>query len=124
MADATLDSMTVEELDALIAKADATKRAKKVTLPLGSPVVVTTTHRGVFFGYAHDVSGETIRLERSRLCLYWSADVKGFMGLASTGPSKGCRIGPEATITLRNITAVLDATADAVKAWESAPWQK
>ena len=90
---------------------------------LGRPVVVTTSHRGVFFGYAADTDGEQIALTRARLCLYWSADVKGFMGLAATGPSESCRIGPAADITLRNITAVLSVTPEAVKAWESAPWK-
>ena len=88
------------------------------------PVVVTTVHRGVFFGYATDTTGETIALNRSRLCLYWSADVKGFMGLAANGPTKGCRIGPPADITLRNITAVIEVTSDAVAAWEKAPWSR
>lgn len=88
------------------------------------PVVVTTAHRGVFFGYADDTNGEHIALKRSRLCIYWSADVKGFMGLAANGPSKSCRIGPEADITLRNITAVLEVTPEAEQAWLKAPWSK
>lgn len=87
-------------------------------------VLVTTEHRGVFFGYATDVDGETISLKRGRLCVYWSADVKGFMGLASSGPTSGCRIGPAADITLRAITSVLTVTPEAVKAWEAAPWNK
>lgn len=86
------------------------------------PVVVTTAHRGVFFGYAMDTDGEHIKLRAARLCLYWSADVKGFMGLAATGPSKACRIGPAADITVRNITAVLEVSPDAAKRWEDAPW--
>jgi hypothetical protein len=86
------------------------------------PVLVTTAHRGVFFGYATKTDGETIALKRSRLCVYWSADVKGFMGLAANGPSVSCRIGPAADITLRNITAVLDVTPAAVTKWESGPW--
>lgn len=87
------------------------------------PVVVTTAHRGVFFGYASgDTSGEEIKLERARLCLRWTEDVKGFMGLASSGPSKTCRVGPACTITIRAITAVLEATPEAVEAWERAPW--
>lgn len=85
-------------------------------------VVVTTAHRGVFFGYADATDGEQIALKSARLCLYWSADVKGFMGLASDGPSKNCRVGPAADITLRNITAVLEVTADAAAKWEKAPW--
>jgi hypothetical protein len=87
------------------------------------PVVVTTAHRGVFFGYAADTDGEQIALTGSRLCIYWSEDVKGFMGLAANGPTKGCRIGPSADITLRNITAVLECTPQAEKAWLDATWK-
>lgn len=85
-------------------------------------MLVTTAHRGVFFGYAADTEGETIELKRARLCVYWSADCRGFMGLASDGPTKGCKIGPAADITLRSITAVVEVTPEAVKAWEKAPW--
>lgn len=86
-------------------------------------VIVTTAHRGVFFGYAKATGGETIELKRARLCVYWSADCKGFMGLAANGPTDSCRIGPPADIELRNITAVLEVSADAVAAWERAPWK-
>ena len=89
----------------------------------GRPVIVTTAHRGVFFGYADKTDGETIDLKRARLCVYWSADMKGFMGLAATGPSATCRIGPPADITLRNITAVLAVDGPAAAKWESAPWK-
>ena len=86
------------------------------------PVIVTTKHRGVFFGYADDTDGDPIKLKRARLCVYWSADCKAFMGLASNGPTSGCRIGPAVDIELREITAVLEVSADAVKRWEAAPW--
>ncbi len=86
-------------------------------------VMVTTEHRGVFFGYATETDGEIVRLKRARLCLYWSADVRGFMGLAANGPSKSCRIGPPADIDLRKITAVLAVTPEAEKRWNEAPWQ-
>jgi len=85
-------------------------------------VIVTTAHRGVFFGYATKTDGATIALKRSRLCIYWSRDVKGFMGLAAGGPTVGCRIGPAADITLRNITAVLEVSPEAVAQWEAAPF--
>ena len=88
------------------------------------PVVVTTAHRGVFFGYAAETDGETIALSRARLCVHWSPDVRGFMGLAATGPSKSCKIGPAADITLRNITAVLEVSPEATERWEKAPWSK
>ena len=85
-------------------------------------VLVTTLHRGVFFGYASETGGETIKLRASRLCIYWSRDLKGFMGLAANGPTAGCRIGPPADIELRNITAVVEITPEAVARWEAAPW--
>lgn len=86
-------------------------------------VLVTTAHRGVFFGYAAKTDGETIKLKNARLCVYWSSDLKGFMGLASSGPSSSCKIGPRADIELRNITGVAEVSKEAVKAWELAPWK-
>jgi hypothetical protein len=96
--------------------------AKKTNSVNERPVIVTTAHRGVFFGYATNTAGETIELKRAQLCVYWPPTTKGFMGLASDGPKQGARIGPKADITLRAITAVVEVTPEAVKAWESAPW--
>jgi hypothetical protein len=85
-------------------------------------VVVTTQHRGVFFGFAADTDGEIIKLRAARNCLYWPTENKGFMGLASMGPVKGARVGPAADISLRDITSVIECAPDAVTAWENAPW--
>lgn len=85
-------------------------------------VMVTTAHRGVFFGYASETDGEIVKLKRARLCIYWSSDVRGFMGLAANGPSKSCKIGPPADIDLRAITAVVTVAPEAVTKWEAAPW--
>ena len=43
-------------------------------------VLVTTEHRGVFFGFARDTSGDTIKLRDARNCIYWSSDIGGFQG--------------------------------------------
>lgn len=86
-------------------------------------VLVTTQHRGVFFGYAADTDGNVIRLRAARNCLYWPTENKGFMGLASMGPVKGSRVGPACDIELRDITAVAECTDAAVQAWEAAPWK-
>lgn len=86
------------------------------------PVLVTTEYRGVFFGYAQETSGDSVALKRARNCVYWSRDVKGFLGLATTGPTKDCRIGPPADVDLRKVTCVAEVTEDAAKAWEAAPW--
>ena len=86
-------------------------------------VLVTTSHRGVFFGYAKDIEGDIIKLRAGRNCLYWTSDVKGFAGLAATGPSNSCRVGPAVDIQLRDITSVSLVTDEAVTAWEAAPWK-
>lgn len=86
-------------------------------------VLVTTKHRGVFFGYASDTSGEIINLRAARNCLYWPTENKGFLGLANLGPVKGARVGPAANIELRDITCVAECSTAAVSAWESAPWK-
>lgn len=88
-------------------------------------VMVTTEHRGVFFGYINGekVKDATVTIKRARCCLYWSSDVRGFMGLAATGPSKSCRVGPSVpSLTLAKVTAVVECTPEAAKAWEGAPW--
>ena len=87
-------------------------------------VLVTTSHRGVFFGYADKTDGETIKLRGARNCLYWPAEQKGFLGLASVGPVNGSRIGPAADIELRDITCVAECTDAATAAWEKAPWAR
>lgn len=86
-------------------------------------VLVTTQHRGVFFGYATKTDGAIINLRAARNCLYWAKDVKGFIGLANTGPIGGSRVGPPADIELRDITSVTTVLPEAVKVWESAPWK-
>ena len=85
-------------------------------------VIVTTEHRGVFFGYATDTAGDVIALRAARNCIYWSSAVRGFMGLAATGPDTQSKVGPSADIEVRKITSVIECTPDAVKAWETAPW--
>jgi hypothetical protein len=85
-------------------------------------VLVTTAHRGVFFGYTDDTSGDIINLRAARNCLYWPTEQKGFLGLAASGPVKGSRIGPAADLDLRDITSVAACTPEAVAAWELAPW--
>lgn len=90
--------------------------------PAERAVLVTTAHKGVFFGYSSDTSGETINLRAGRLCVYWSTDIRGFMGLASQGPSKACRIGPPCDIEVRSITSVSEVTPEAIERWEKSPW--
>lgn len=87
------------------------------------PLLVTTAHRGVFFGYGTPTTNKTIRLEQCRMCVYWSATLRGVVGLASKGPDSGCRVGPAAPgITIQDITAVIEVTPEAEEAWKREPW--
>ena len=87
-------------------------------------VLVTTAHRGVFFGYASvGVKDKSITISNARNCLYWSIDVKGFLGLAANGPSSFCKIGPKVTkLTLTDVTSVSEVTPEATEKWEKSPW--
>jgi hypothetical protein len=88
-------------------------------------VVVFTDKKGVFFGYTSQPTKgvDAITLERARMCVYWSAQTHGAIGLAAIGPASGSRVGPAApSIELRGITAVVDCTPEAAAKWEAAPW--
>ena len=93
--------------------------------PKEKALLVTTVHRGVFFGYGDGaVKSKTITIKNARNCLYWSADVKGFLGLAATGPSDGCKIGPRApSLTLTDVTSVSEVSPEAADKWERASWK-
>ena len=90
----------------------------------GDYVVVTTEFRGVFFGQLkQDEAPESVVLTDARNCIYWTASIRGVLGLAATGPGLGCRIGPKVPeITLWKITGIFVCTKEAAKAWEAAPW--
>lgn len=101
----------------------ATKKEAK----LGKPVLVTTEHRGVFFGYlVGEVTQAQVIIGRARNITYWDQATKGFLGLASTGPTPQCRVsgaaGEESTIY--KITGVFGCTPEAVKRFEEGPWSR
>lgn len=87
------------------------------------PLLVTTAHRGVFFGYAQPTENKTIQLEQARMCVFWSADMKGVFGLATIGPSKTCKIGPAVpALTLQDVTSVTEVSQEAAAQWEKGHW--
>lgn len=83
------------------------------------PVIICTEHRGVFFGYAEDTTGEKIFLKRARMALYFGAS-RGVMELAETGPTVKTKASARADIEVRKITAVFEVTPEACKKWEEA----
>ena len=90
----------------------------------GEKVLVTTSYRGVFFGTLIKREGDIVTLADARNCLYWPAELKGFLGLASRGPVDGSRIGPAvSSVELFGVTSITKCTAEAVERWEKGPWQ-
>lgn len=95
----------------------------KTAAPQLTPLLVTT-NKGVFFGYgSYKLGDRDITLTKCRNVIYWAKSVKGFLGLAVTGPDASCRIGPAAPSTIViDITSVSECTPEAVAAFEKAPW--
>ena len=83
------------------------------------PVIVCTEHRGVFFGYANNTSGDCIHLTRARMAIRFGTK-RGVMELAETGPTKDSNISARADIEVRKVTAVFEVTPAAAEKWESA----
>lgn len=82
------------------------------------PVIVCTEHRGVFFGFADDTSGDTIKLTGARMAIYWGT-TRGVMELAEAGPNSRSKISAKADIEVRKVTAVFEVTEAATQAWEA-----
>jgi hypothetical protein len=90
-------------------------------------VLVTTSHRGVFFGYAGDnyKPGDSIvHLRAARNVIYWPTSNHGFLGLAAMGPKADARVGPPADIELRDITCVAQCTAEAADKFGAFKWSR
>ena len=88
-------------------------------------LVVTTEHRGVFFGYGNPAlaTDKTITINQARMCVHWSESIKGVLGLAATGPDSNCRITPSVpSISLAGVTSIMKCSEAATKAWEAGPW--
>lgn len=96
-------------------------KAKKKTE--SNPVIITTSHRGVFFGDLEKGTKEnrTVTLTGARNAIYW-ATTKGFIELAQVGPNSKSRVGAVATsIVLHDVTSVTECTDAAASAWRLAP---
>jgi len=59
----------------------------------------------------------------ARMCVYWSQDMQGVLGLATRGPSNSCRISPAVSkLEVFDVTAVMEVSEEAAKNWEAQPW--
>lgn len=82
------------------------------------PVLLCTEHRGVFFGFAEDTSGTTVKLKRSRMAIRFGT-TRGVMELADTGPTDKSKVGAPCDAEIRKVTAVFEVKPEAVEKWLS-----
>ena len=96
---------------------------KKSTNGLKS-ILITTAHRGVFFGQvdpATDLTQRTLTgINNCRMAIYWGTD-RGVMQLAETGPTSTTRVGAPADVAaIHDVTAVFSVTDGAAEKWIAA----
>lgn len=87
-------------------------------------VIITTQHRGVFFGYVSEKADLTNKIitdiKGARMAIYWGTE-RGLMQLANTGPTKSSKISEPADIpVLQDVTAVFSVTPEAEQKWITA----
>lgn len=84
------------------------------------PVLVTTVHRGVFFGFLESRDGNFVVLVNARCAIRWET-TGGFLELADIGPNSRSKIGsPALRIELFDVTSISDVTPEAVEKWLAA----
>ena len=101
------------------------KKEKNMGNKIAVLLTTDSSKRGVFAGHIDpaDSDKETMIVEEIRMCVYWSADMKGVLGLASMGPSKSCKISKAVKkATLKGVTAVMELSEEALKNWQKEPW--
>ena len=100
------------------------KPTSRTTKPKLRHVVVTTANRGIFIGQTDaPVGAPVIVLTGGRNVFFYTAETDGFVGIASKGIFRGAKVGPAADrLELRNITAVIDASREAVETWAKVGW--
>ena len=88
-------------------------------------VVLTTKHRGVFYGrIIKRVGTREIHLADARVCVWWSKETRGFIGLAAHGPKAGSKVSePCPKMEVLDVTGVLHASDEAREAWEAGSWE-
>lgn len=87
------------------------------------PVLITTQHRGVFFGMVAndaDLTPKTLTdIKQARMAIYFGTE-KGVQQLADTGPTKDSRISAPSDIeVLHDVTGVFTVTPEAMDKWIS-----
>lgn len=85
----------------------------------GKYVLLTTEHRGVFFGKLKEESKEHAILTEARCAIYFGT-TRGFLELCETGPTDKSRISSQVDeIKLYDITSISSVSDEAAKKWKA-----
>ena len=82
-------------------------------------VIVTTEHRGVFYGRLtrYDEDKSIAELDDAIMAIYWGTK-SGLFELASDGPNERSKLSARApSIKLQKVTGLLEVSSQAVDAW-------
>ena len=86
--------------------------------------VVTTDKRGVFFGVVTNKKKDSLTLKEAQMCVFWSSEIRGVLGLASSGPNANCRVTKKIpSIDLNGVTSIMDCTKEAIEEWKKEYWK-
>lgn len=87
------------------------------------PIIITTLHRGVFFGLVDadkDLTAKTLTdIKSARMAIYFGT-TRGINQLCRTGPTENSTISDPSDIEcLQDVTAVFSVTGEAAQKWMS-----
>lgn len=85
------------------------------------PVIITTAHRGVFYGRLeeHDEPAQRAVLTDAIMAIRWGT-TNGFLQLAATGPTERSKLSARAPrIKLEKVVSVTDVSPEAEAVWST-----
>jgi len=96
-------------------------------------ILVTTDHKGIFFGYVdsmdaalmerEETDGDAVTIKDARCCVYWPEECHGFLGLARKGPLPGAKVSPAVDeLIVYSVTSLSPVGGEAAERWEEEPW--
>ena len=107
---------------------DNTDAVKPPTASESYAVVVATTTRDLWYGFATEVGG-SMTITNARHIYYYAAhktkSARGVGSLATHGPASGSKIGPPvASLFIASVAGVMRCSDDAVAAFDGATWSE
>lgn len=90
-------------------------------------VLITTSHRGVYFGYIDESDIDTrptLRVSNMRHVYYWAKGLAGIYELPTKGPPNGSRLTatPVPEISIDAVANVAPCTPEAIERFENGTW--